>query len=110
MKISDTQTGLRAFGVELLEVEGDRYEYEMNVLMALAKKGPPIADVLAAALIVALIWAADYKFLQKGVQAVTFQDTAKSVNTDKDIQREELKNGGDTVQITPYAPGYAGLA
>lgn len=49
MKITDTQTGLRAFGSELLDkllsVEGTRYEYEMNVLTALAKEGVPIAEV-----------------------------------------------------------------
>lgn len=49
VKVSDTQTGLRAFGVdlvpELLQVEGDRYEYETNMLMAFARKGIPIAEV-----------------------------------------------------------------
>lgn len=41
--VSDTQTGLRAFSPELVErllsIEGERYEYEMNVLIKLAKKG-----------------------------------------------------------------------
>ena len=41
-KVSDTQTGLRAFDTSLLffmlSVEGDRYEYEMNVLSATAKR------------------------------------------------------------------------
>lgn len=49
VKVTDTQTGLRAFGSELLDklifVEGKRYEYEMNVLMALAKMGIPIEEV-----------------------------------------------------------------
>ncbi len=49
ISLSDTQTGLRAFGPELipelLEVKGDRYEYEMNVLMAFAKKGIPMMEV-----------------------------------------------------------------
>lgn len=49
VKVSDTQTGLRAFSRDLLpgllSVEGDRYEYEMNVLMALAKAGIPIEEV-----------------------------------------------------------------
>lgn len=49
VRVTDTQTGLRAFDSELLEklicVEGDRYEYEMNVLMALAKAGIPIEEV-----------------------------------------------------------------
>lgn len=49
VKVTDTQTGLRAFGPGLLDrllsVEGERYEYEMNVLMALAKAGIPIEEV-----------------------------------------------------------------
>lgn len=49
VKVSDTQTGLRAFNIELinklLSVEGERYEYEMNVLMAAAKAKIPIEEV-----------------------------------------------------------------
>lgn len=49
VKVTDTQTGLRAFGTDLLDrllsIEGERYEYEMNVLMALAKAGIPIKEV-----------------------------------------------------------------
>lgn len=49
VKVSDTQTGLRAFDTEmipnLLSVEGERYEYEMNVLMTLAKEKIPIEEV-----------------------------------------------------------------
>lgn len=49
VKVSDTQTGLRAFDSELipelLSVEGERYEYEMNVLMTCAKKKIPIKEV-----------------------------------------------------------------
>lgn len=40
--LNDNQTGLRAFGSELLpfmlSVEGDRYEYEMNMLMECARQ------------------------------------------------------------------------
>ena len=47
--ISDTQTGMRVFTSDLvkklLTVEGERYEYEMNVLMYLAKKGIAIEEV-----------------------------------------------------------------
>ncbi|MBO5473387.1 MAG: bifunctional glycosyltransferase family 2/GtrA family protein [Lachnospiraceae bacterium] len=47
--VSDTQTGLRAFDAglinKLLAVSGERYEYEMNVLMAAAKGGIPIEEV-----------------------------------------------------------------
>lgn len=49
VKVSDTQTGLRAFGSELIEkllsVEGERYEYEMNMLMACARAKIPIEEV-----------------------------------------------------------------
>lgn len=49
VRVSDTQTGLRAFTTNLLEkmltVKGERYEYEMNVLMTLAKQGTPILEV-----------------------------------------------------------------
>ncbi|MGE4352865.1 MAG: GtrA family protein [Oscillospiraceae bacterium] len=47
--VSDTQTGLRAFGADLvpfmLGVNGERYEYEMNVLLACAKEKIPIREV-----------------------------------------------------------------
>ena len=48
-KIYDTQTGLRAFSDELapilLNVPGDRYEYEMNVLMYFAKQKLPMHEL-----------------------------------------------------------------
>lgn len=49
VNVSDTQTGLRAFGLELTEkmlsVKGERYEYEMNVLMDCARAKISIAEV-----------------------------------------------------------------
>ena len=49
VKVTDTQTGLRAFDRELLDelllIEGERYEYEMNVLMSLVKSGIPFKEV-----------------------------------------------------------------
>lgn len=49
IRVSDTQTGLRAFSGELAElfltVPGDRYEYEMNVLCFCAKKKIPILEI-----------------------------------------------------------------
>ena len=46
--VHDTQTGLRAFHrsliPRLLEIEGDRYEYEINMLMQLASEGVPIIE------------------------------------------------------------------
>lgn len=42
-KLSDTQTGLRAFSTKLipfmLDIKGNRYEYEMNVLLECAENG-----------------------------------------------------------------------
>lgn len=47
--VSDTQTGLRAFGTGLLpvmaEIAGERYEYEMNVLMECPRRGIAIREV-----------------------------------------------------------------
>ncbi len=48
-KIYDTQTGLRASHISmlplLLEVPGERYEYEMNVLMEFAKRKIPLREI-----------------------------------------------------------------
>ena len=47
--VHDTQTGLRGFdrsGMKLfLSVPGDRYEYEINMLLAAARGGMPIVEV-----------------------------------------------------------------
>lgn len=49
VKIHDTQTGLRAFSdkqVELMRsIEGERYEYEINVLLEYAKRNIKISEV-----------------------------------------------------------------
>jgi glycosyltransferase involved in cell wall biosynthesis len=49
VRVGDTQTGLRAFPAELLpslqRLQGDRYEYEMNVLINLAESKCPIVEV-----------------------------------------------------------------
>jgi len=49
VSVGDTQTGLRAFDRSLidrmLKVEGNRYEYEMNVLLSCAKSHTPIHQV-----------------------------------------------------------------
>jgi len=49
VRVRDTQTGLRAFGAGLiplmLRVDGDRYEYEMNVLLECARRKVPIIEV-----------------------------------------------------------------
>lgn len=48
-EVRDTQTGLRAFDRRLfphaLEIEGERYEYEMNALLYCTKKNIPIVEV-----------------------------------------------------------------
>ena len=48
-KLKDTQTGLRAFPVALLpallEIQGDRYEYELRVLLHLAKFRQPVTQI-----------------------------------------------------------------
>ena len=48
-KIYDTQTGLRAFDYSLIEkmqlVKGNRYEYEMNVLLDMIVQNIPIREV-----------------------------------------------------------------
>ena len=47
--ISDTQTGLRAFDIHLvdwlLNIEGEHYEYETNVLLSAVKENIPIQEV-----------------------------------------------------------------
>lgn len=49
LSIQDTQTGLRAFSSQLLpvlaEIAGERYEYEMRVLLHCARKHIPIQEV-----------------------------------------------------------------
>ena len=49
VRIHDTQTGLRAFAVsridEMLDVGGDRYEYEINQLLKCTKVGTRIIEV-----------------------------------------------------------------
>ena len=48
VRVHDTQTGLRAFRrsmiPKLMEIKGERYEYEINMLMTLASEGVPIIE------------------------------------------------------------------
>jgi glycosyltransferase involved in cell wall biosynthesis len=48
--VQDTQTGLRAYPASLLgwlrQVPGERFEYEMNVLLEAARAGHPIEEVV----------------------------------------------------------------
>ena len=49
LKVTDTQTGLRAFSTPLidkmLEIDGDRFEYEMNMLIVLYKNNVNFTEV-----------------------------------------------------------------
>lgn len=49
VRVYDTQTGLRAFGADqipmMLEMKGDRYEYEINVLLFATRHHIPIQEV-----------------------------------------------------------------
>ena len=49
LSLSDTQTGLRGLPAcrfeELLEIEGERYEFEMNMLVYAGRNGVPIREV-----------------------------------------------------------------
>lgn len=49
VSIHDTQTGMRAFDTEmiplLLRIEGDRYEYEMNMLLDFAARKIPMKEI-----------------------------------------------------------------
>lgn len=49
LRLTDTQTGLRGLPAcrfaELLDIDGERYEFEMNALVYAGKKGVPIREV-----------------------------------------------------------------
>lgn len=49
LRVQDTQTGLRGYPASmigwLLAVRGDRYEYELNVLLTAAREGRPVVEV-----------------------------------------------------------------
>lgn len=50
MKVSDTQTGLRAFPKsvlsDLIKIKGDRYEYETNMLFFMSQNSIPFEEVI----------------------------------------------------------------
>lgn len=70
--VGDTQTGLRGFGRGLLEtmmqVKGDRYEYEMNVLIELASMKLPMRPLPIETV---------YENDNKGSHFRPFQDSAR---------------------------------
>ncbi len=75
-KISDTQTGLRAFSYSqldfLLNIDGDRFEYEMNMLVQYAKKRKDIKEI-----IIETIYAKKEDDVKKRSHFKTFTDSAK---------------------------------
>ncbi len=75
-KISDTQTGLRAFSYSqldyLLDIKGDRFEYEMNMLVVYAKHKLPIIEET-----IKTIYNKKEKDVNKRSHFRTFTDSAK---------------------------------
>ncbi len=49
LRVQDTQTGLRGYPASmigwLLDVRGDRYEYELNVLLSAAREGRSVVEI-----------------------------------------------------------------
>jgi hypothetical protein len=49
LRLTDTQTGLRAYPARMLpwlgQVDGDRFEYEQRLLLLAAREGLPVAEV-----------------------------------------------------------------
>ena len=72
LNVSDTQTGLRAFKADmipyLLKIEGSRYEYEMNMLLACAKDKVELVEVGIETI---------YENNNEGSHFDTFKDSAR---------------------------------
>lgn len=83
--IHDTQTGMRAFSTALLdrmlEIEGNRYEYEMNMLMTFAREKQPVLETEIATI---------YIDNNKGSHFRTVRDSLR-------IYRDILKFAGASV-------------
>lgn len=84
ISVGDTQTGLRAFHAEmipfLLMIEGERYEYEMNMLLECPKRGVPIREIPVATV---------YENNNSGSHFQTFWDSYR-------IYRDILKFAGSS--------------
>lgn len=83
--VSDTQTGLRAFSPELtdrlLQIEGERYEYEMNMLMTFAREDTPVREVPVSTV-----------YLDRKNSVSHFRTVADSARIYKDIIRFSLSS------------------
>ena len=84
VSVGDTQTGLRAFHTEmipfLLMIEGERYEYEMNMLLECPRRGVPIREIPTATV---------YENNNAGSHFQTFRDSYR-------IYRDILKFAGSS--------------
>ena len=74
--LTDTQTGLRAFNISLLDfmldVEGDRFEYEIQMLIACIQANIPICTLPIRVI---------YKDANKGTHFKPFCDSLRIINT-----------------------------
>ena len=107
-QIYDTQTGLRAFDgtwlAPLLTIEGERYEYEMNVLLSFARHNRPIIETEIATI------------YEEGNQTSHFHTLRDSYRIYKEILKFSLSSLiGFVVDYSMYAAllavtGFAGMA
>ena len=103
-----TQTGLRAFDgtwlAPLLTIEGERYEYEMNVLLSFARHNRPIIETEIATI------------YEEGNQTSHFHTLRDSYRIYKEILKFSLSSLiGFVVDYSMYAAllavtGFAGMA
>lgn len=68
LHVHDTQTGLRAFGASLVpflvSVSGERYEYEMNILLECAHRKIPIREIEIATIYINNNSASHFDFIK----------------------------------------------
>ncbi len=80
LSLSDTQTGLRAFSYKLLDklisIKGDRFEYEMNMLIVFHKSHIDILEVP-----IETVYHAKEDDVEKVSHFKTFRDSARVVAT-----------------------------
>lgn len=85
INLKDTQTGLRAFSYDLLglllQVKGERFEYEMNMLIQMQKRGVPI--------------------IETPVTTVYEQSPKKSEEVEKNENADEIENSEKVEKIEP---------
>ncbi|MBQ0084040.1 MAG: glycosyltransferase family 2 protein, partial [Clostridiales bacterium] len=76
IKISDTQTGLRAFPVSLLPflltIEGDRYEYETNMLIKFKQAGYGFTEVKIETVYIEQNQTSHFRVIRDSVRVYSF--------------------------------------